>query len=147
MSKFKYELENVLNVREKQENIKQKEYAEALEVLKQEKIIKKQIDQLLDHNTHIFKSAISDQIDSKKIRLQQNYHMLLENKQTMAVKKVEKAKVKTEKQRRELLNAMKNKKTLEILKEKRFEQFLEEEKKDEQQMVDEIVSFSYKNAK
>lgn len=143
MSNFKYELENVLNVREKLENIKQKEYAESLEMLKQQKQVKKQINESLISSRHVFKSAISDYIDPKKIKLQQNHHMLLENQYTIATDKVEKAKDKTEKQRRELLNAMKNKKTLEILKEKRFEQFLEEEKKAEQQIVDEIVSFAY----
>ncbi|HHX59582.1 MAG TPA: flagellar export protein FliJ [Epulopiscium sp.] len=147
MANFKYELENVLNVREKLQNIKQKEYADALELLKKEKQIKKQINHSLNNSRHAFKSSISDYIDPKKIKSQQNYHMLLEDQYQIATEKVEIAKGKTEKQRIELLNAMKNKKTLEILKEKRFEQFIEQEKKDEQQVVDEIVSFAYKKSK
>ncbi len=46
----------------------------------------------------------------------------------------------------QLLEAMKNKKTLETLKEKRHEEFIEEEKKEEQQIIDEIVSFAYTNS-
>ena len=42
---------------------------------------------------------------------------------------------------------MKNKKTLEILKEKSLEEFKEQEKKEEQQVVDEIVSFGYTTLK
>lgn len=146
MSNFKYELQNVLNLREQQENIKQKEYAQALEVLKTEKAIKKQIDKSIYNNRQMLKHSVSDYIDPKIIKLQQNYQLRLEKEQVMAAKKVEKASVKTEEQRLELLEAMKNKKTLETLKEKRREEFIEEEKKEEQQIIDEIVSFAYTNS-
>lgn len=146
MANFKYELENVLNVREKLENIKQKEYAEALEVLKKEKQAEKEISKALANNRHMFKSSVSDYIDPKKIQSHQNYKMLLEKQYEKATIKVKQAEIKSEEQRKQLLNAMKNKKTLEVLKEKRLEQFIEQEKKDEQQVVDEIVSFSYHKA-
>lgn len=143
MSGFKYELENVLNLRENEENIKQKEYAKSLEVLKEEKQKQTQIKESLKNSRHIFKHTISDHIDPKRIKAQQNYHTLLEKQHKLAISKVEKAKHKSEKQRIELLNAMKNKKTLEILKQKRLEVYLDEEKKAEQQVVDEIVSFGH----
>lgn len=146
MSTFRYELENVLNLREKLEDIKQKEYAESLALLEKEKKIKNQIDKSLNKSTLIFKSSISDAIDPRKIKLQQNYHTLLKKQKGVAVQNVEVAKKKTKEQRKQLLDAMKNKKTLEVLKEKRFEQFIEEEKKVEQQIIDEIVSFAYKHA-
>lgn len=146
MSNFKYELQNVLNLREQQENIKQKEYAEALDVLKTEKTIKNQIDESIYNNRQMLKDAVSDYIDPKRIRLQQNYQQRLKKEQVIAIKKVEKASLKTEKQRLELLEAMKNKKTLETLKEKKREEFIEEEKKVEQQIIDEIVSFAYTNS-
>ena len=145
MSTFRYELENVLNVREKLEGIKQKEYAESLAILENEKKIKRQIDSSLNKSTLIFKNSISDTIDPRIIKMQQNYHALLKNQEILAIQKVAVAKKQTKKQRNELLNAMKNKKTLEVLKEKRFEQFIQEEKKQEQQIVDEIVSFAYKH--
>lgn len=143
VSTFKYTLENVLNLREQQENIKQKEYAQALETLKIEEQIKKQIDKSLNESIQQFKNSISDYIDPYKIKSQRDYHSLLENRHAIATKKVQKAKDKAEKQRQELLMAMKNKKTLESLRTKKFEQFIEQEKKDEQQVVDEIVSFAY----
>ncbi len=59
MSTFKYELQNVLNLREQQENIKQKEYAEALEVLKIKKTIKKQIDESIYNNRQRLKDSVS----------------------------------------------------------------------------------------
>lgn len=146
MSGFKYELENVLNLREQQEDIKQKEYAEALEILKSEKQKQKHISNSLKNSSYMFKESISKIIDPKRIKLQQNYHMLLEQQHDIAIKEVKKAEGKTEEQRKELLNAMKNKKTLEILKEKRLEEHIEEEKKEEQQIVDEIVSFGFKQS-
>ncbi len=143
MATFKYELQNVLNLRHQQEKMKQKEYAQSLEVLKSEAYIKKQIDQSLDKSRQIFKDSLNDYIDPKLIKSQQSYHTLLENKQVIAAANVEKAKEKTEAQRQELLTAMKNRKTLEILKEKSLEEYKEQEKRDEQQVVDEIVSFAY----
>ena len=147
MSTFKYKLENVLNVREKLEGIKQKEYAKALAILENEKKIKRKIDHALNQSTLIFKESIEDKIDPRVIKMQQNYHSLLKVQKDLAVANVAVAKKKTSKQRNELLNAMKNKKTLEVLKEKKFEQFIDEEKKQEQQIVDEIVSFAYKHSK
>ena len=143
MSGFKYELENILNLREQEENIKQKEYAEALEKLKYEKQKKIKINKSLKTSRDKFKASISKNIEPNKIRLQQNYQMYLENEHKLATVKVEKAENKTEEQRKELLDAMKNKKTLEVLREKRFEEYIEEEKKVEQQVVDEIVSFTF----
>ena len=147
MSTFKYKLENVLNVREKLEGIKQKEYAKALAILENEKKIKRKIDHALNQSTLIFKESIEDKIDPRVIKMQQNYHSLLKVQKDLAVANVAVAKKKTNKQRNELLNAMKNKKTLEVLKEKKFEQFIDEEKKQEQQIIDEIVSFAYKQSK
>lgn len=143
MSGFKYELESVLNLRDQEEDIKQKEYAEALESLRLEKQNKEQIKNSLNNSQWDFKNSISKTIDSKKIKLHQNYQALLKQQYNMATKKVKKAKYKTEEQRQELLRAMKNKKTLEVLKEKRLEQYIEEEKKEEQLMIDEIVSFGF----
>ena len=127
--------------------MKQKEYAKSLEVLKKEKKIKNQINESLENSRHIFKHTISNDIDPKKIKAQQNYHTLLKRQHEIAINKVEEAKNKSEQQRKELLNAMRNKKTLEILKQKRLEIYLDEEKKAEQQVVDEIVSFGYTNNK
>lgn len=144
MSTFKYELESLLNVREMMENIKQKEYAEALEILEKNKNINNQIDDSLKNSTLKLKNSISDIIDAREIKMQQSYQLLLKKQKRVAIHNLEIAHKKTKKQRKELLNAMRNKKTLEILKDKKYEQFKEEQKKDEQLLIDEIVSFAYK---
>ena len=144
MSTFKYELESLLNVREKMENIKQKEYAEALEILEKNKNINNQIDDSLKNSTLKLKNSISDIIDAREIKMQQNYQLLLKKQKRVAIHNLEIAHKKTKKQRKELLNAMRNKKTLEVLKDKKYEQFKDEQKKDEQLLIDEIVSFAYK---
>jgi len=144
MSTFKYELESLLNVREKMEDIKQKEYAEALEILEKKKTISNQIDNSLKNNTLKLKDSISDIIDAREIKIQQNYQLLLKKQKGVALHNVEIAHNKTKEQRKELLNAMRNKKTLEILKDKKYEQFKDEQKKEEQLQIDEIVSFAYK---
>jgi len=144
MSTFKYELESLLSVREKMEDIKQKEYAKALESLEEKKNIKNEIDNCLENCTLDFKASISNIIDAREIKMQQSYQTLLKKQKGLAIHNLEIAHKKTKKQRKELLNAMRNKKTLEILKDKKYEQFLDEQKKDEQLLIDEIVSFAYK---
>lgn len=144
MSTFTYKLESLLSVREKLEDAKQKEYAEALEVLEQKKDIKNKIDKSLKNSTLVFKASICNQIDTRKIKTQQNHHMLLKQKKGLAKENLKIAEQKTTQQRKELLAAMRSRKTLEILKEKKYEEFLNQEKKDEQQVIDEIVSFTYK---
>lgn len=143
MATFKYDLQNVLNLREQQEDMKLKEYAQSLDLLKEKEQIKKGIDDSLIHNRELFKSSISNYIDPNQVKQQHHYQMLLQNKQIIAKEKLEKAKENTEAHRQALLKAMKERKTLDILKEKRREAFKEEEKKEEQQIVDEIVSFAY----
>ncbi len=143
MAAFKYNLQNILNLREQQEDMKLKEYAQSLERLKEQRLIKKQIDESLLSNRELFKNSISDYIDPNQIKQQLNYQMLLANKQAIAKDKVDKAKENTDVYREHLLKAMKERKTLDILKEKKLEEFKEEEKKEEQQIIDEIVSFSY----
>lgn len=147
MATFKYNLQNVLNLREQQEDMRLKEYAQSLDLLKEKKQIKKQIDESLMSSRELFKSSIRDYIDPNQIKQQQNYQLLLGKKQELAKEKVKKAKEDTEEHRQELLKAMKDRKTLDILKEKRLEEFKEEEKKEEQQIVDEIVSFAYTKSK
>jgi len=144
MSTFKYKLESLLSVREKMENIKQKEYAQALEILEEKKNIKKKIDNCLENNTLDMKNSISNIIDAREIKMQQSYQRLLKKQKGLAIHNLETAHKKTKDQRKELLHAMRNKKTLEILKDKKYEQFLNQQKKDEQLLIDEIVSFAYK---
>lgn len=146
MSTFKYELESLLNVREKLEDIKQKEYAESLELLKQKKDIKNKIDDSLNHSTLTFKNSISNSIDARQIKMQHNYRRVLEKKKGLATQNLEKAKKKSKQQHKELLSAMRNRKTLEILKDKKYDQFIEQEKRVEQQVIDEIICFAHKQA-
>ncbi|NLK98702.1 MAG: flagellar export protein FliJ, partial [Epulopiscium sp.] len=54
---------------------------------------------------------------------------------------VRKAASFAEKKREELLDAVKQRKMLESLKEKRWTEYKEEENREEQKIIDEIVSF------
>ena len=74
-------------------------------------------------------------------------------KWTKIIKKIEeqmqninKAKEIVEEKRLALLEAMKERKVLETLKEKEKENYFKEELKNEQKIIDEIVSYKYNKA-
>lgn len=145
MAKFEYRFESLLNLREKLEDVKQREYADSLTILQEKQVAKNKIEKSLDHNTLRLKQVTSNEIDPRKIAMHQKYNKVLKEHIVTATKDVKSAKKKSENKRIELLDAMKSKKTLAILKDKQYEQFINEEKKIEQQIIDEIVSFSYSN--
>ena len=60
--------------------------------------------------------------------------------------KKNKKEFKVEQKRLVLLNAMKERKVLEALKEKEMENYFREELKKEQKIIDEIVSYKYNKA-
>lgn len=145
MSKFKYKFDNILQLREKLEDIKKREYAEELQALEKKKKAKKQIEETLKNNIITLKKATTSNIDTNEVTMYLKYQKVLKERNKIAAEELHKATLKTEDKRSELLDAMKSKKTLSVLKEKKLEQFVEEEKKAEQQIIDEIVSFAYSN--
>lgn len=145
MSKFKYKFDNILQLREKLEDIKKREYAEELQALEKKKKAKKQIEETLKNNIITLKKATARNIDTNEVTMYLKYQKVLKERNKIAAEELHKSTLKTEDKRSELLDAMKSKKTLSVLKEKKLEQFVEEEKKAEQQIIDEIVSFAYSN--
>ena len=93
----------------------------------------------------MLKQVTSSELDPREIAMHQQYNKVLKKHMIVVTKDVKNAKKESESKRVELLEAMKSKKTLAILKDKQYEQFLDEEKKMDQQMIDQIVSFSYSN--
>lgn len=145
MAKFKYKFEGLLNLREKLEDAKQREYADSLMKLREKEEIKSKVKKSLDYNMLMLKQVTSSELDPREIAMHQQYNKVLKKHMIVVTKDVKNAKKESESKRVELLEAMKSKKTLAILKDKQYEQFLDEEKKMDQQMIDQIVSFSYSN--
>lgn len=140
---FKFELQPVLALKEKLEDHKKRELGIAN--TKQEKLVNEKalLMSLHDGAYDEIRKQNAEKIDVNTLK-QFNYYTAHLNK-VIEKKDLEivKATQEVHEKRNELLEAVKQRKILENLKEIKFEQFRDEELKAENQIVDEIVSYKY----
>lgn len=144
MPKFTFRLQPVLNIRNQQEENLKNEMGKAIQKLEEEK-------QKL-HSLEDKESQIVDEFNKKtkkttvKSLLQFNDYIGFLKSDIMTQKEnVNKAAVNVDKVRGDLIKAVKNRKIMDKLKEKKKEEYVQEEKKLEHKANDEIVSYDYKD--
>lgn len=138
---YSFRLEKVLNYKENIENIKKGEYGDINRRLNNEE------EKLLNYNIHK-EDLLTKKYESIKntnvanLKLYNNYLQEISSnieKQEMVISNI---KEELEKTKEELLVAMREKKVFEKLKENDYNEFLKEVKKDEEKLVDGIVTFN-----
>ena len=145
MAKFKYRMQNILDIKQKLEEAAKMEFAEAnARVLEEEEKLS------VLHGRRRTYEAEGKQLRKQQMHvpdIQHNIQALdvLRDMIKEQMKEVERAKRFQEEKRLALQNAMQERKTHEKLKEKAFEQFLEEEKAAESKEIDQLVSYTYNN--
>ena len=141
MARFKFRLQSVLTVKEKIEDLKKNEFGKAVMALAEAQRIKAEMEATRDKAIEDFRREIHEGIDPVAFG---RYNHFIDNVK-LAIKRqefvVEQCEAFVELKRQELVEAMRDRKTLETLKDNDFEEFLIEEKKQEQKVVDEIVSY------
>lgn len=144
---FKFELQPVLALKEKLEDNKKRELG--LANTKHEKLIDEKSSLMSLHNEAYgeIRKQYGTQLNMNDLK-QLNYYTSRLNKQ-IETKEIEivQAEQEVHKKRNELLEAVKQRKILENLREIKLEQFKGEEVKAENQIVDEIVSYKYGTVK
>ncbi len=143
LKKYRFSLQNVLNHRINLEEERERIFALAMQSLmsEQKKLeyieakITKEIHELSVVETRSFSSQ--DFIDYEK------YIVFLENKKTEQQKKICEAKSVVELEREKLIDATKNRKVLERLKEKGMKKYLLDVNRLEQIELDEIAVLKY----
>ena len=146
MAKFVFRFAGNLRVKLRMEELKKLEYGKALAALEAER--QKKAAMLLERENTInsFRDSINKEITPYDLQMHNNYLSLLKNmiiKQDGAIKKAEET---AEIKRLELVEAMKERKIMEKLREKDREVFIKEEQLKEQKIQDEIVSYRYSRA-
>lgn len=144
MPKFSFRLQSVLNVKSQQEDNLKNELGKAIRKLEDEKRKLAKLESELENlsikfNEKAKKTTVKKLIEYKK------YLSLLTPKIKSQKENVNCAALNVDKVREELLQAVKERQILDKLKEKKKEEFLLEEKKLEQKINDEIVSFNHKD--
>ncbi len=143
MAKFKYRMQNILNIKMKLEAQAKIAYGIANQKYLDEQQKLQEI--VLRRNGYemALKECMTGKLDVKKVshaRADVNTMKTLMRRQMIEVHKAELA---LEDARRALNEIIKERKTHEKLKEKAFEQFMQELKAEESKEIDQLVSYTY----
>ncbi len=145
MAKFKFSLENLLQIKYKLEDQAKAEYGLEMAKLQQEEARLKQLQERKDTLQAQLTEAVVSVLDLLRIRrLEDGVENIKYNMNLQRVV-IAKQKDRTDRARAKLDEAMKERKTYEKLKEKAFEVFKQEVNAAEQKEVDELVSFRFGN--
>jgi len=138
-------MESFLGVKEKIEEQKKLDYGKALKKLDEEKNLLKLFIEKKNNIIFAMRSSISSGIKSAELKRYNEYIYYIKNKieeQEIVVKNAEDF---AENKRLELVEAMKERKMLDVLKENDKAEYNKEQLLKEQKVVDEIVSYQYNN--
>lgn len=140
MAGFKFRLQKILEHRETIENIKKGEFA------KKQSELNHEIEKLniLQNKRNIISKQKTDSTNTTINELQKysNYLFILDKQIETQVLVIEEMKKKVEEVREELIEATKDKKIIEKLKLRDYQEFLYEEKKEEEKANDQFVSYN-----
>lgn len=148
MARFRFPMQNILNMKEKLEEQAKNEYGQAnARLLAEEKKLEHLNNRLEDARLQL-KNVLREVLSMTEIHKRENAVVILKGyvkQQQLVVKRCEK---EVEIAREKLTEAMKERKIFEKLREKSFDEFMKEEGRKEQKEVDELMSYRYgaKNA-
>ena len=143
MAKFVFRLQSYLGVKEQVEELKKNEYGQAIRRLEEEKQKKRLLELELSEMVAIFKESLEKAIKPVDIRRYNNRIELLKVLIVEQEKRIEAAEIYVEEKRLELVEAMKERKALETVKDRNFEEYLKDEQREEQRIVDGLVSYQW----
>lgn len=141
MAKFKFRLQAVLDLKAKVEDLRKNEFGKAMAILEGERQKKIALEQQRTQAIDDLKANINSGIDPLAIRNFSQFIDILKHRIAAQQIVIQNAEAAVEEARGRLVEAMRDKKTLDTLKENDHIEFLEEEKKEEQKIIDEIVSY------
>lgn len=145
MAKFTFSFEQLLSIKKKVEKQEQMKLGKAMQALSAQMQLLEVVK--LNYNDSLHKLQLhlnGGSIQPVQIK-QLNESVVFYQQQVVEhTELVRKAEIVVEQAKESVKRALQERKTYEILKEKAFEQYLEEEKQAEAKLIDEIVSFKYK---
>lgn len=147
MKKFRYSMQNILDVQYRLEEVAKGEYSVAQGLLNEEL---RKLDLLYAQLREYEKELtllMTGKLDFREITFMENAVEHKKNSINEQKKSVIAAEKTVEKARKKLNDVMVERKTHELLKEKSLEQYMKELNKEEATEVDELVSFRYNGSK
>jgi len=143
MARFKFRMQNILNLKEKLETQAEMRFAEQKKVLNEAVAAK---DALLEKRRLLGEEALrlrSDELDLLEIQNNELSIRLCEEDIITADQRIKREEATLELRRKELESVMKERKAQEKLREHAFQQFLKDEAAAESKAIDELTSYTY----
>ena len=143
MARFRYKMQNILNIKEKMETQAKQHFGEAKRSLDLEEEV---LAALFEQKEEIEKHAVEvlqGDLDLQDIEDSQMSRIIIDQKIADQKMRVQRAEEALERARQELEEAVKERKTHEKLKEKQFDEFVQEENRAESKTIDELTTYTY----
>lgn len=143
MARFRYSLQSILDIKLKMETQAKQDFSAAKSALDEEE---EKLEALYERKAgyeEMAKELLTGVLKVKEIEDNKNAILMMDQYIAAQHKQVEQAQKRLEAARERLTEVMKERKTHETLREKAFEEFLQEENRQESKAVDELTSYTY----
>ena len=144
MNMFKYKLEPILALKEKIEENKKREFGIAHQSYERAKSEKAILVKAQEQAYHAARTQKNDSINIIQLKQLNHYTNYMKKEISAKDKEIVSAEQQVEQKRNELVEAVKERKILENLKEIQLQEYKEEENKKENARIDEIVTYKYR---
>ena len=145
MQKFGFRLESVRNLKVQLEDNAKNNLALASRELKKQKEFLTGLRTTREDSISELNSKVDEGVSISQIRAYNNYLTLLKQKITEQRENVNTAQKQVDVRRESLVKAVQERKILDKLREKKYGEFLKEQGKAEQLLIDELNSFKFKD--
>ncbi|MDE6208861.1 MAG: flagellar export protein FliJ [Lachnospiraceae bacterium] len=147
MVKFRYKMQNILDLKEKMEEQAKTEFSARAERLRQEELKLTSIYDDISKYEDRIRSMNNERIDILELKQCNNAINIKQQQAETQQKVIVMAEKDVDIARGKLNQVMVDRKTQEILKEKAFEEYKKELEAEENKEIDEVVSFQYNNVR
>lgn len=143
MAKFKYKMQNILDIKNKLETQEKTAFAIAVQKLRTEEERLKRIENEMLEYEELIRRQNEGTINVQEWKRCNEALEYKKNERKQQLQQIKLAQKNVDIARGRLNKVMIERKTQEILKEKAFEEFVHEMNENEKKEVDELVSFTY----
>ncbi|CBH21857.1 putative Flagellar export protein FliJ [Acetoanaerobium sticklandii] len=144
---FRFKLQRILDLKLKQEDEKKNQIATLMQAIKTKEDELEALKSEKKHKEFSLNDSRKKGISILEIRNINQYLLFLDKKINTVKFEISSLESNLEQKRLEYLELQKERKTFEKLKEKDYEKYLYSEKKEEEKMIDQIVTFNKNNTK
>lgn len=145
MAGYKFKLQNVLNLRENMEKDKKHEFGAATQRFDKERLKLQQLNAEMYNICSEIEKASSEGITASELVLQQQFKQYYKHSISNQAVRMNMAEEHLENCKHELVKAVQDRKIMEKLKEIGYRKFQYFEQKNEEKLVDDLVSFKGTN--